>query len=210
MRAGARRQWLHFGHYITLLVASFALHWCVAALHPTLALVLATGWAVAAATAARAHMRARQAAWVTLLAALQLCNAAAGSLALLAWHRLPWSHWQWAHGAEVDAAAQAAFAAMMLCVTQITAASFWPEDSSLWLITALRSALRPVLQSSAVAVTALVVAVGSLAVQLGLPASTKFLGLDLAPNISMGKVLVVLFMWNATKARDDPVHVHAD
>ena len=204
---------MHFGHYVTkvlLVVAIFWLHLRVAALHPALALVAAIGWATAAATAARARKRLRRGVWLTHLVALQLCNAAAGSLALLAWHCLPWGHRQWADGVEAEAAAQTAFATMMLCITESTAASFWPEDRSPWLIRALRSALRPVLQSSAVAVTAVVVTVVSFAVQLGLPASTGFLGFDLAPNISLGKALVVLFIWHATKATDDPVHVHAD
>ncbi len=193
-----------------LLVAIFALHWGVAAVHPTLALALGTGWAVAAATAARAHLRARQAAWLTLLAALQLCNAAAGSLALLAWHRLPWSHRQWAHGTEGEAAAQAAYASMMLCVTQITAASFWADNSTPWLIRALRSALRPVMESVAIRLVALMATVGSLGVQLGLPASVFFMGLDKAPNISISIKLVMLALWGTERMTDTSVRVHAD
>ena len=206
---------MHPEHYPAkvLLAAAFALHWCLALLHPILALALGTGWACAAATAARKKKRARRGAWLTLLAALQLCDAAGGSLALLAWHRLPWGHRQWAHVAEAETAAQAAYAAMMLYVTGITTASFWPEDSSPWLITALRRVLRPVMESAIVALIALVVTIGSLGVQLGLPASNVIFdrpGLDVAPNINVGTALAVLYIWKAARPTDAPARLHTD
>ena len=104
---------------VAIVIATIGAHLITAALHPTLALLSAAVWATMAAVSARTQGSQARAGWLTLFAAMQLCTAAAGSLALLAWHRLPWKHRTWADPVEAVSAAGAGFCAAIVCATEV-------------------------------------------------------------------------------------------
>ena len=194
------------GVILRMMAAAAIMHLAAAALHPTLTLLAGVAWAVAAAAASRGRLHPQQTAWLTLFAALQLRNAADGSFALTAWHRLPWAHRPWADLPEAAASAGSAFAAMVLCVSVVGAGSGGALNSlQQWLNAQLSG-----LGGTVVLVAAVVVPMINLGAQLGLSVHDGFMGLGLAPNVAMNAVLGVLFVCSSSRVAEAPERTRAD
>ena len=189
---------------LAFLAAASAAHFTVAALHPMLALLASVAWAMTAAVVSHNHMRPQRSAWLTLFAALQLCVVAAGSLSLLAWHRLPWARRPWAEFAEATAAGRAAVAAMLLYAAEVAAGSGCLQDSPpRWRATYLLEQGFAVLSKTAVVLTT-----GSVGAQLGLFARDAVIGLEL--NVLMSSALGLLYFSRPIRAADAQTRTHAD
>ena len=189
---------------LVIMLAAPVAHLAAAALHPTLAVLCAAAWAVAAAAVhAHHHGSPQQVAWLALFAALQLCDAATGSLALLAWHRLPWKHRMAADSVDALCAASASTCAAMMCVGAILDRNQSSPQSARRPEAERRSAL--LLVNALMAVAAVALATCSVGASAGLPI-TAHTGLSDLWSSALG----LMFLVSPLSIKGGPERRHFD